>query len=76
MNNNLDQYFAKYVRHIIGIDQTIETPNGQKKLIYSDWIASGRLYRPIEDIITNKIDPLVANTHSESSDTGKANCLS
>ena len=72
MNNNLDHYFAKYAKRIIGIDQTIETPNGQKKLIYADWIASGRLYGPIEDIITSKIGPMVANTHSESSDTGKA----
>jgi hypothetical protein len=53
MNNNLYQYFGKYAKHIIGVDQTIETPNGQKKLIYSDWIASGRLYRPIEDVVIN-----------------------
>ncbi|MDC6367811.1 MULTISPECIES: aminotransferase class V-fold PLP-dependent enzyme, partial [Flavobacteriaceae] len=37
-----------------------------------DWVASGRLYRPIEDTITKTIGPMVANTHSFSSETGKA----
>ena len=43
-----------------------------KKLIYADWIASGRLYNPIEKRITTDIGPMVGNTHSESSATGKA----
>jgi selenocysteine lyase/cysteine desulfurase len=71
MQTELDQYFSKYAEGIIGAVKQIETPFGQKPLVYSDWIASGRLYQPIEDIITNKIGPMVANTHSESSTTGK-----
>lgn len=67
----LEQHFAQFRDQIIGIDQYINTPYGSKKLIYSDWIASGRLYFPIEEAITNKVGPMVANTHSESSDTGK-----
>jgi len=63
--------FASIRANIIGIDHEINTPYGTKKLLYADWIASGRLYRPIEEIISNSIGPWVANTHTETSDTGK-----
>ncbi len=66
----LEQHFNKFRMNTIGFDSMIETPMGEKPLVYADWIASGRLYGPIEDIIKNKIGPMVANTHSESSDTG------
>ncbi len=68
----LEKYFAWFRKEIIGIDTEIETPNGLKKLVYADWIASGRLYEPIERRITSDIGPLVGNTHSESTSTGKA----
>ena len=68
----LEIYFDQYRRNIVGIDAKIETPYGTKNLIYADWIASGRLYKPIEDRILNDIGPLVGNTHSESSATGYA----
>jgi len=67
----LEKYFAEFRKDIIGIDHTINTPYGTKKLIYADWIASGRLYKPIEDKICKEIGPFVANTHSESSETGR-----
>jgi selenocysteine lyase/cysteine desulfurase len=41
-------------------------------LLYADWTASGRLYAPIEDFMRDKVGPWVANTHTESSDTGRA----
>ena len=50
--------------------QDFETPFGTKKIIYADWIASGRLYKPIEEKLCNTFGPYVANTHSESSVTG------
>jgi selenocysteine lyase/cysteine desulfurase len=68
----LEKHFDIFRKNIIGIDAEIETPYGTKKLVYADWIASGRLYRPIEDRITNDIGPMVGNTHSESTFTGKA----
>jgi selenocysteine lyase/cysteine desulfurase len=68
----LEHYFESYRRNIIGIDAEIETPFGLKKLVYADWIASGRLYAPIEKRISEDIGPLVGNTHSESTATGKA----
>ncbi len=39
-------------------------------MIYADWVASGRLYGPIEDALTHKAGPWVANTHSYSNMTG------
>ena len=68
----LEKYFDCFRKNIIGIDAEIETPDGKKKLVYADWIASGRLYKPIEDRISYDIGPLVGNTHSESSATGYA----
>ncbi len=67
----LEKYFDQFRKNIIGINADIETPDGTKKLIYADWIASGRLYGPIEKRITEEIGPMVGNTHSESSATGK-----
>ena len=68
----LELYFDKYRKNIIGLNSEICTPFGTKKLVYADWIASGRLYSPIEKRITDDIGPLVGNTHSESTSTGKA----
>jgi len=68
----LEKYFEKYRKEIVGIDAEIHTPFGTRKLVYADWIASGRLYRPIEDVISREIGPVVGNTHSESTYTGKA----
>ena len=70
--SDLEKYFDKFRKNIIGIDASIKTPYGNKKLIYADWIASGRLYEPIEKKISYEIGPMVGNTHSESSATGKA----
>jgi hypothetical protein len=49
---DLEKHFNQFRKDIIGIDSCIETPYGIKNLIYADWIASGRLYRPIEKRIT------------------------
>ena len=70
--SELEIYFEQYRKNIIGIDSEILTPYGPRKLIYADWIASGRLYRPIETRISEDIGPMVGNTHSESTATGKA----
>jgi len=68
--SSLEQYFSKYRKNIVGIDAEFVSPAGVKKIIYADWIASGRLYRPIEEKLLNEVGPFVANTHSESSETG------
>lgn len=69
---DLEKYFAPFREQTIGYDQTFLSPFGEQKLLYADWIASGRLYKPIEDKITNQFGPLVGNTHSEASETGTA----
>ncbi len=74
-STRLETYFKPFRDQIIGIDQEFETPFGQKKIIYTDWTASGRLYRPIEEKLTNLIGPFVANTHTETSVTGTAMTL-
>jgi selenocysteine lyase/cysteine desulfurase len=68
--NNLEKYFKKFRKNIIGINQKFDSPYGEKKIIYGDWIASGRLYKPIEKKISKTIGPYVGNTHSETSETG------
>lgn len=70
--SELEKYFNQFRKNIIGIDTEIETPYGTQKLIYADWIASGRLYKPIEKRLLDDIGPMIGNTHSESTSTGKA----
>ena len=69
---SLEQYFDQFRKNIVGIDQEFETPYGVKKIIYTDWTASGRLYRPIEEKLLNEFGPYVANTHTETSTCGAA----
>jgi selenocysteine lyase/cysteine desulfurase len=68
----LQEYFKKFRDNIIGVDTTFETPYGLKKMVYADWTASGRAYRPIEQRLQNEIMPLLANTHTETTVTGTA----
>jgi selenocysteine lyase/cysteine desulfurase len=67
----LEEQFAQFRRNIVGIDATFHTPYGEKELIYADWIASDRQYGPIEDKMKNQFGPMVGNTHSEASTTGR-----
>jgi len=69
--NPLEQHFEQYRTKTIGHDAVFETPYGMKRMVYADWIASGRLYAPIEQKMTELFGPMVGNTHSESSQTGR-----
>jgi len=66
----MEKHFDKYRQNTIGNALEFETPYGLQNLIYADWIASGRLYGPIEDKIANTFGPWVGNTHTETSETG------
>ncbi|AWK04708.1 selenocysteine lyase [Flavobacterium crocinum] len=70
--SELENYFSEFRENTIGVNHRFESIYGQQNLLYADWIASGRLYFPIEDIMLRKIGPMIANTHSFSSQTGKA----
>jgi selenocysteine lyase/cysteine desulfurase len=66
----LELYFNQFRKNIVGIDTCYESPYCKQKVLYADWIAGGRLYGPIEDKIKNDFGPFVANTHTETSETG------
>ena len=68
--SSLEKYFEKFRENIVGLNQEFESPYGKKNIIYGDWIASGRLYKPIEEKISNEIGPFIGNTHTETSETG------
>ncbi|SFW27584.1 aminotransferase class V-fold PLP-dependent enzyme [Cellulophaga fucicola] len=72
VQENLENYFQQFSSGVIGSNHYFKTLYGEQKLVYADWIASGRLYTPIENAMQHKIGPMVANTHSFSSETGKA----
>ncbi|WP_299592433.1 aminotransferase class V-fold PLP-dependent enzyme [uncultured Microbulbifer sp.] len=56
---------------VIGERMPMETPFGQRPLIYADYTASGRALTFIEDTIRNRVLPWYANTHTETSATGR-----
>ena len=70
--SELETYFDKFRKHIIGQEQTFNSPFGEKKIIYTDWTASGRLYGPIEEKMQKDFGPFVANTHTETTVSGTA----
>ncbi len=65
-----ESHFDFYRENIVGQYAELEGPFGRKRILYADWIASGRLYRPIEEKMLHEIGPMVANTHTETSYTG------
>ncbi|MBQ4913629.1 aminotransferase class V-fold PLP-dependent enzyme [Maribacter sp. MMG018] len=67
---SLENYFNEFRNHIVGVDEEFRSPYGNQKILYADWTASGRLYRPIEEKLLYEVGPLVANTHTETSFTG------
>ncbi|MBX2828881.1 MAG: aminotransferase class V-fold PLP-dependent enzyme [Flavobacteriaceae bacterium] len=69
---NSEIHFKPFRDNIVGIDHTFTSAYGEKKIIYTDWTASGRLYRPIEEKLLNEFGPFVANTHTETTVSGTA----
>eukprot|EP00522_Entomoneis_paludosa_P009756 CAMPEP_0172452744 /NCGR_PEP_ID=MMETSP1065-20121228/10312_1 /TAXON_ID=265537 /ORGANISM="Amphiprora paludosa, Strain CCMP125" /LENGTH=582 /DNA_ID=CAMNT_0013204849 /DNA_START=198 /DNA_END=1943 /DNA_ORIENTATION=- len=68
----LEEYFSPYRERIVGQDWHFQGVEGRQKLVYADWTASGRLYQPIENTLSQKVGPLVANTHTESNVSGSS----
>lgn len=69
-NVSLEAYFTPFRQQIIGVDQTFESPFGRQPIVYADWVASGRLYAPIESKLVEQFGPYVGNTHTEITVTG------
>ena len=66
----LEKYFEPFRKNIIGHDACFTSPYGVMRIYYFDWVAGGRLYAPIEEKMTGVFGPFVANTHTETSETG------
>ena len=68
--SELERYFEKYQKKYRRRGRNICHTLREQKIFYGDWIASGRLYRPIESKLLEKFGPYVANTHTEATTTG------
>lgn len=65
-----DSHFDYFKQNTIGVHQLFPTPYGEKQMVYADWIASGRLFLPIETQMLHHVFPFCANPHTETSVTG------
>ena len=70
MTTDLEQYFGSFRENTIGRGQTFEFASGEKEIIYADWTASARGYRPIEHVLQDEVIPFFANTHTQTTTTG------
>lgn len=68
--SRLEEHFAPFRANIIGIHQDFESPFGRQRIVYADWTASGRMFAPIEKMMSEEIAPFIGNTHTETSVTG------
>jgi selenocysteine lyase/cysteine desulfurase len=57
---------------LIGDDEVLDGPFGPRRVVYADYTASGRSLDFLEDFIRAQVLPRYANTHTESSSTGRA----
>lgn len=72
---NLEEYFTDIRKNIIGNDKVFKTNYGSMKMVYADWTASGRLYKPIEEKMVKNFGPFVGNTHTTTTVTGTSMTL-
>ncbi len=54
----------------IGLDASIDGPFGRRKLVYADYVASGRALALVEDFVRDRVLPYYANSHTEASFCG------
>ncbi len=55
---------------LIGEDALVPGLDGPKKLVYADYVASGRALSQVEDFIRDKVLPYYANSHTQASFCG------
>ncbi|WP_204113769.1 aminotransferase class V-fold PLP-dependent enzyme [Shimia biformata] len=54
----------------IGKDRTFDGRFGPRKLVYADYVASGRALRQVEEFVMEQVLPFYANSHTEQSFCG------
>lgn len=55
---------------LIGKGVEIETPFGRRRMVYADYVASGRALAQVENFILTEVLPFYANSHTEASHCG------
>ncbi|KAA0968939.1 aminotransferase class V-fold PLP-dependent enzyme [Aureimonas fodinaquatilis] len=55
---------------LIGNGLEFATPFGVQKLLYADYVASGRALRQVEEFVMNEVLPYYANSHTQASFCG------
>lgn len=71
----MNELVTKINRSVIGERTQLKTPFGLKPLVYADYTASGRALEFVENFVKRSVLPFYANTHSESSFTGRQSTL-
>lgn len=56
---------------LIGEGMTFDGPYGRQRLIYADYVASGRALRQVEQFVAEEVLPHYSNSHTEASHCGR-----
>lgn len=56
---------------LIGSGLAFETPFGTQRLLYADYVASGRALRQVESFVAEAVLPFYSNSHTEASECGR-----
>lgn len=71
MDHSPDRLIETIRASIIGDDQLIAGAYGPRRVTYADYTASGRSLSFLENFVRDEVLPLYANTHTETSQTGR-----
>jgi selenocysteine lyase/cysteine desulfurase len=71
----MEPLLERIAESVIGDDVELTGPYGPRRITYADHMASGRSLTFVEDHIRDAVLPFYANTHTESSGTGRRTSL-